>query len=41
MRHEIGLLPLSFFMVMLTIALTAGYWLPRMDAILVAVEKLP
>jgi hypothetical protein len=41
MRDSIGLLPLSFFMVMLTLAITGGIWWPRLDAILVALEKLP
>jgi hypothetical protein len=38
MKTEIGLFPLSFFVVMLSLAITAGIWLPRIDAILVALE---
>jgi hypothetical protein len=40
MRDQVGLLPLSFFVVMLSLAITAGVWLPRLDAILVALEAL-
>jgi hypothetical protein len=35
---DIGLFPLSFFIVMLTLAITAGVWQPTLDAILVALE---
>jgi hypothetical protein len=41
MSHDLGLLPLSFFVVMLSLAITAGVWLPRLDALLVALERLP
>ena len=40
MRHDIGLLPLAFFLTMLALAITGGLWLPRLDALLVALEAV-
>jgi hypothetical protein len=38
--RAIGILPLTFLAVTLTLAITGGVWLPKLDALLVALEAV-